>query len=106
MIANNVEKPEEVAAVLVAIANRCVKHDIENTELATSLMDEESKDMVMMMYNDMRSDISRKVTGKGTDLSNKVSSANTSVLKLEKTPAQAYSEIAEAMQQLYDTLNQ
>ena len=96
MISAGTEKPEEVAAILVAIANRCVKHDIENTELKNNLMDEGSKDMVMIMYNDMRSDYSRRVKGYG------VGGANNSVLKLEKTPAQAYGEIKDSEQALYD----
>lgn len=96
MIAAGTEKPEEVAAVLVAIANRCLKHDIENTELKVSLMDEGSKDMVMLMYNNMRSDLSRRVKGVG------IGGANKEVLRGAKTPAQAYGELAGKEQALYD----
>jgi len=98
MIAAGVEKPEEVAAVLVALANRTSKPaaDVLAIEMRDTLDDEESGEMLMIMYNDMRSDYSRMFT------SNKVGNAGTWVLKLEKTAAQAFEEIAAETQALYD----
>ncbi len=98
MIVAGVEKPEEVAAVLVAIANRTSKpaDKVLEVEMRDTLGDEESGDMLMIMYNDMRSDYSRMFTG------HKIGSISNWILKLEKTPMQAFEEVASETQLLYD----
>lgn len=99
-VMNNVEKPEEVAAVLVAIANRTGKHDMIETELMNTLQDEESAEMLDLMYNNMICDFSRTI---GPSRS-AIAGANTSILKLEKTPKEAYEEIQSTIQTVYDEL--
>ncbi len=100
-VMDNVEKPEEVAAVLVALANRTSKHDMIETELTYSLQDEESAEVLMQMYNNMKCDYSRSIS---TTRSLMVS-ANKAILKLEKTPKEAYEEIASQVQAYFDEYN-
>lgn len=98
----NVEKPEEVAAVLVAIANRTAKHDMLETELMNTLQDEKSAEILDHMYNNMRCDYSRSISTSRSLFSG----ANKSIMALEKTPKEAYEEIAAEAQVIYDGLNQ
>ena len=100
-IMDNVEKPEEVAAVLVAIANRTGMHDMIETELMNTLQDEESADVLQVMYDNMKCDYSRSIS---TTRSLFVK-ANKSILKLEKTPKEAYEEIASKVQTYFDEYN-
>jgi ABC-type glycerol-3-phosphate transport system substrate-binding protein len=97
-VMDNVEKPEEIAAVLVAIANRCSKHDMVDSELlAGNLMDNESGDMLQLMYDNMICDYSRSIsTTRG-----KVSAACTSIYKGEKTPQVAFEEIKAEVDDLF-----
>ncbi len=101
-VMDNVEKPEEVAAVLVALANRTSKHDMIDTELTYSLQDEESADVLQHMYDNMKCDYSRSIS---TTRSLMVG-ANKSILKLEKTPKEAYEEIASQVQAYFDEYNE
>lgn len=98
MIAAGIEKPEEVAAVLVAIANRTSKtpENVYENEMKNTLQDEGSLDMFKIMYEDMRSDYSRAYTKIG------IGGAGDKILKLESTPQQAYEAIAEETQGIYD----
>lgn len=100
-VMDNVEKPEEVAAVLVAIANRTGMHDMIETELLNTLQDEESADVLQTMYDNMKCDFSRSIS---TTRSLFVK-ANKSILKGEKTPKEAYEEIASQVQTYFDEYN-
>lgn len=98
MIVNGIKNPEEVAAVLVAIANRTSKSAkyVYDVETENTLQDEGSVEMLKLMYEDMRVDQSRTFTGIG------IKGANQKVLKLEATPAEAFGSIAEETQGIYD----
>lgn len=99
-VVDNVEKPEEVAAVLVALANRTGKRDMVETELMHTLQDEESGQMLQLMYDNMILDLSRSIsTARST-----VKGANQAILKMEKTPKEAYEEIATSVQTIFDEL--
>ncbi len=100
-VMDNVEKPEEVAAVLVAIANRTGMHDMIETELMNTLQDEESADVLQTMYDNMVCDFSRSIS---TTRSLFVK-ANNSILSFEKTPKEAYEEIASQVQAYFDEYN-
>ena len=100
-VMDNVEKPEEVAAVLVALANRTSKVDIVETELTYSLQDEESADVLMQMYNNMKCDYSRSIS---TTRSLMVQ-ANKDILNLEKTPKEALEEKASQVQAYFEEYN-
>ncbi len=100
-VMDNVEKPEEVAAILVALANRTGKRDMVETELMNTLQDNESGEVLQLMYDNMVCDYSRSIsTTRGV-----VSGANKSILKLEKTPKEAYEEIASQVQSYFDEYN-
>lgn len=99
-VMNNVEKPEEVAAVLVALANRTAKHDMVDTELMYTLQDEESVAMLELMYNNMICDFSRSISASRSPIAD----ANKKIMNLEKTPKEAYDELASSIQAIYDEL--
>lgn len=97
-IMNNIEKPEEAAAVLVAIANRTSKRNMIDTELMYTLQDEESAEMLQLMYDNVVLDTSRTVsTARST-----IKGANTAILALEQTPKEAYESIEATIQSQYD----
>jgi ABC-type glycerol-3-phosphate transport system substrate-binding protein len=97
-VMNNVEKPEQVAAVLTAIANRTSKKDILNTELKYTLQDEQSGEMLTLMYNNVTLDYARGIsTARGT-----IAGANKKILSLEQTPKEAYESIQDMMQAYYN----
>lgn len=99
-VLQNVEKPEEVAAVLVAIANRTGKRDMIETELMNTLQDEESAEVLQMMYDNMVCDFSRSIsTSRG-----QMSAANKAIMNLEKTPKAAMEEIEVTVQTIFDEL--
>lgn len=98
MIVNGTKNPEEVAAVLVAIANRTSKvaENVYAVETDNTLSDEGSVEMFKLMYEDMRSDYSRAYKGVG------ISGACNKILSLESTPAQAFEAIQAETQGIYD----
>lgn len=99
-IMNNVKKPEEVAAVLTAIANRTSKKDMIETELMYTLQDEESADMLKLMYENVDLDYSRVIsTARVT-----IKDANTAILSLQKTPKEAYESIHATIQSQYSSV--
>ncbi|MBE5960459.1 MAG: extracellular solute-binding protein [Lachnospiraceae bacterium] len=99
-VMNNVEKPDEVAAVLVALANRTAKRDMIETELMETLQDEESAQMLQLMYDNMNCDFSRSISLSRIPLS----AANKEIMNLEKTPKEAYEELETTIQTVYDEL--
>jgi ABC-type glycerol-3-phosphate transport system substrate-binding protein len=99
-VMNNIKKPEQVAAVLVAIANRTNKKDITNSELMYTLQDEQSADMLQLMLDNVTLDLARGIsTARGT-----LVGANDKILKLEQTPREAYESIQEEIQGEYDAV--
>ena len=97
-IFNNIEKPDEVAAVLVAIANRCSKKNILKDEMMTELSDEESAEIFEMLYANVKCDLSRVVS----TVRGKIKTANTQILQLETTPSEVYESIKPEVQGLLD----
>lgn len=100
-VMDNVEKPEEVAAILVALANRTGKKDMIDTELMNTLQDEESAEILQVMYDNMVCDYSRSISTTRT----LCKGANEAILRLEKTPKEAYEEIASQIQTYFDEYN-
>jgi len=100
-VMENTEKPEEVAAILVALANRTGKHDMIETELMNTLQDEESAEVLQLMYDRMICDFSRSIS-KPRSL---IMDANKSSLLQEKTPKEAYEEVASQIQAYFDEYN-
>lgn len=100
-VMDNVDKPEEVAAILVALANRTGKRDMIETELMNTLQDEESAEILQVMYDNMVCDYSRSISTTRT----LCKGANESILNLEKTPKEAYEEIASQIQAYFDEYN-
>ena len=99
-VMNNVEEPEKVAALLVALANRTGKRDMINTELMNTLQDMESADMLQLMYDNMKCDYSRSISiTRGN-----CSGANKAIMNLEATPKEKYEEIATKCQDTFDNL--
>lgn len=109
-VSNGVEKPEQVAAVLVAMANRTSKDEdtIIEHELMNSLFDEESGEMVSLMMGNIKCDFSRTVS----TARSAISSAVTSMLKknketeftFSKTPKEALEEIEANVQAAFDSV--
>lgn len=109
-VANGIEKPEEIAAVLVAIANRTSKSRevVLEVELMNNLFDEESGEMLELMYDNTKCDFSRTVsTARST-----ISTACKSMLKqngeteftFQKTPKEALEEIEATVQSEFDSI--
>ena len=100
-VMENTEKPEELAAILVALANRTGKHDMIETELMNALQDEESAEILQLMYDNMICDFSRSIS-KPRSL---IMDANKKCLNQEKTPKEAYEEVASQIQAYFDEYN-
>lgn len=98
MIVNGTKNPEEVAAVLVAIANRTSKvaQNVYDTETELTLQDAGSVEMFKLMYEDMRSDYSRAYCKIG------IGGACNKILSLEATPKEAFEAIQAETQGIYD----
>lgn len=106
-IFKGVEKPEEVAAILVAIANRTNKnnYDILETELENVLQDEESADMFMLMYENLTSETFTNfggITVNGKNNAIKLDSSNENIQQLKGTPAEIYGSIQDVFQRWVD----
>ncbi len=71
------------------------------TELLNTFQDEESADVLQTMYDNMKCDFSRSIS---TTRSLFVK-ANKSIIKGEKTPKEAYEEIASQVQTYFDEYN-
>ena len=101
-IVKGAKKPEELAAVIVAFANRTSKdYDLMiEDELMYTLYDEESADMLQMMYKNTYADVSR--TAK--DSRGAISPAIKKMFTLEKTPKEALEEIETTMTSVFDNL--
>jgi ABC-type glycerol-3-phosphate transport system substrate-binding protein len=101
-VMNNVQKPEQVAAVLTAIANRTSQKDIIQNELMYTLQDEESADMLKLMLNNVALDSSRIISAARGPLK----TANLDMLSLQKTPKEAYESMQTELQAAFDAVKQ
>lgn len=97
-ICAGVEKPEEVAAVLVAIANRVDRslEDFYEIEMSCVLNSSNDLEMLKILCSDMRSDLSRVAA------SQEIDGAFKQVLKLEQSGREAFESVAEELQKIYD----
>jgi len=97
-IFNNIEKPEQVAAVLVAIANRCSKKNIIHDEMMTVLSNMESAEVFEILYRNVKCDLSRVVS----TVRSIFKDANNKILAREVTPAEILESIGSEVQSLLD----
>lgn len=99
-VMKGIEKPEEVAAVLVALANRLTlaKEQAVVYQSMYGIPDKDSIEMFEIMFDNYKVDISRIGAG------NMLMDANNSILALEKTPREAYEEISPMIQARYDEI--
>jgi len=99
-IFNDIYRPEQVAAVLVAMANRLTRLDIVQHELEHGLQDMPSGDVVAMLLDKVVVDHSRIHGGaRGTILN-----ANQSIETLAETPVQAMQRISDQVQTQFNEL--
>ncbi len=109
-VTNGIEKPEQVAAVLVAIANRASKDadTIVEHELMNSLFDEESGEMVELMMSNIKCDFSRTVSTARSSISSAIKSVlkqnGESEFTFAKTPKEALEEIEANVQAAFDSV--
>ena len=100
-IIKDAPNPEEIAAILVAMANRISKINIIETELNYGVQDTESAEILEMMLEQHRwvMDYSRLSSAR-----NNVTNAINMVINLQSTPRQAFETFALTIQQNYDSL--
>jgi hypothetical protein len=93
--------PHEIAAILVAMANRISKINVMETELNYGVQDMESAQVLEMMLEPHRwvMDYSRLSSAR-----NNVTNAINMVLRLEAAPRQAFEQFAGVIQANYDSL--
>jgi len=99
-IADGARNPEQIAAVLVAMANRMPRTNIVEHELNFGVQDSESAEVIEYLLDRMGIDFSR-ITGGARGL---IGEANTYIMNLERTPSQAMETIAEYVQYYFDTI--
>jgi len=99
-IADGTHNAHEVAAVLVAFANRWPRTNVVEHELAYALMDEESGEVMAYLLNVMGVDLSRAM---GSTRSIIADGAN-SIINNSQTPAQAMQTIAQQVQNELDSM--
>jgi len=92
--------PQEVAAVLVAMANRFPRTNIVEHELNFGVQDTESAEVIEYLLDRMGIDFSR-ITGGARE---HIIDANSYIITLERTPSQAMETIAEYVQYYFDTI--
>jgi hypothetical protein len=96
-IVNDILRPQGVAAILVAMANRLSKINVIETKLDVSVQDEESALILEMLlarttldYNGM------------TSARNRMGDATTAIANLAMTPRQAFETFADIVQGMLD----
>ena len=97
-IVNEIDRPEEIAAVLVALANRLSKINIIETELNYGLQDEESAIIMEMLLERIVVDYSRAAGG----ARNRQTDAVNAALNGSMTPVQALQQFGPQIQQSLD----
>jgi hypothetical protein len=96
-IVNDIPRPNEVAAVLVAMANRLSKINIIETELNFGVQDMESARILEMLLARTVIDYNGMTTAR-----NRMGDAVNVIARLEATPRQAFEEIAQTVQMTLD----
>jgi hypothetical protein len=100
-VVNDIQRPDEIAAIIVALANRISKINIIATELDYGVQDMESARVLEMMLEPERwvMDYSRLSSAR-----NRVTDAINMVFRGEAAPRQAFEQFAAGIQQNYDSL--
>ena len=97
-VIDGIPSPDEVAAVLVAFANRWPRTDVIAHELAYALMDEESAEVMAYLLQVMDIDFSRTIgSARGP-----IGTASNSIILGNQTPVQAMQAIAIEVQAALD----
>jgi len=97
-ILNNIERPNEIAAIIVAMANRLTKLNIVETELMFGLQDEESARVLEFMLDRIVIDFS-VLTG----VRHNIGGAMALIQSGQQTPRAAFETIAMVVQANYDS---
>jgi len=102
-----IERPEEAAAVLVAIANRTGQRTYRmiDHERRYSLQSEASAEMLEILLNNIVIDVSRIHGSSRSAGAQGLVGAGLRILRLEQTPVQSMQEIAPLAQVWFDELN-
>ena len=100
-IANDTHNHHEIAAILVAMANRLSKINVVQHELEVGLFDEESAEIMYMLLNNVVVDYSRAVGG----ARNEISSGLNNVIQGFQTPVAAMQARAQVIQNHLDTVD-
>jgi hypothetical protein len=99
-IFNDIYRPDQVAAILVAMANRLTRIDIVEHELNFGVQDMESSEVLAMLLDRIVIDDSRAVgSARAT-----IRGAMERIENLTNTPVQALQSIAEQVQGQYDAV--
>jgi hypothetical protein len=92
-VPENIRNPEEVAAIIVAMANRLTREEVLGHELNFNLQDDPSGEMLALMLNNMQINPVGFVGGPGT---------MGAITSLSATPRQAMDAAAPSVQAGYD----
>lgn len=101
-IMDGTKAPEEIASVLVALANRTSRVDDEtvNTEMMYSLQDEESVQTLEILLGNVKPAYDRLISTARSQFEGTFKS----VMSLDKSPKEALEEVETAIQTIYDGL--
>jgi hypothetical protein len=99
-IVSDIRHPEEVAAILVAMANRLTRLDIVDHELKFGLQDDTSARVMELILHNVVVDHSR-IPG---DPRTTIRQAFERIESLSQTPSQSMQQIAEQIQRQYDAV--
>jgi hypothetical protein len=98
-ILEDIPRPEEIAAILVAVANRTAKINIIQTELNFGVTDTESAEILEFLLERVVVDYSRLSAAR-----NRIGEAVNMILRGEAGPRQAFEQFAQEIQDNYESL--
>jgi ABC-type glycerol-3-phosphate transport system substrate-binding protein len=106
-VMNDIDRPEEAAAILVAIANRTAQrtYRVIAHELNYTLQTMDSAQMLEIMLNNIVVDVSRIHGASRSGGGSGIVAAGLRILRLETTPVQAMQEISAMVQHWFDELD-
>jgi hypothetical protein len=102
----NIPEPREVAAIIVALANRTTKTErLIEYEAYNTLQDSDSREMLEIMLANNVVDVSRVVAASRTQGDHGTTGAYNRILGQRATAAQAMQEMKSSIQAQYDVVN-
>jgi len=106
-IVNDIDRPEQIAAVLVAMANRTIQRPylVLEHELRYTLHTNASGEMLELMLNNVVIDISRVVAASRTAGDHGTTGAANRILGMRATPIQSMQEMVGSIQDQFNTVN-